>query len=66
MKDQDVEIYLPKFKMTCGTIELKDILSDMGMKNAFISGLADFSGINGQKNLFISTKKVLKRQQLLR
>jgi serine protease inhibitor len=52
MKEDELEIYLPKFKMTCGTIELKNILIKMGMKDAF-SGAADFSGINGKKELFI-------------
>jgi serine protease inhibitor len=52
MKGQEVKVYLPKFKMTCGTIELKDVLMEMGMKEAFT--LADFSGVNEQKDLFIS------------
>jgi len=29
-------------------------LSDMGMKDAFSPGAADFSGINGEKDLYIS------------
>jgi len=53
MKEQKVEVYLPKFKFSCDTIDLKEILMQMGMKDAFTSN-ADFSGINGKKNLFIS------------
>jgi serpin B len=53
MKEQEVEVYLPKFKFSCDTIELKDILIEMGLKDAF-TGRADFSGINPQKELFIS------------
>ncbi len=55
IKQQEVKVYLPKFKMAGGTIELKRILSAMGMKDAFVSGAADFSGMNGKKDLFIYT-----------
>ncbi len=50
---QDVEVFLPKFKMTCGTIELREILKSMGMKDAF-SDKSDFSGMDGKKDLYIS------------
>ncbi|MBN1975410.1 MAG: serpin family protein [Sedimentisphaerales bacterium] len=50
---QGVEVFLPKFKMTCGTIALKEILIAMGMKDAF-SSIADFSGMTGKRDLFIS------------
>ena len=33
---------------------MSDTLADMGMPNAFISGMADFSGIDGTLNLYIS------------
>jgi serpin B len=55
IKQEEVVVYVPKFKMAGGTIELKKILSAMGMKEAFISGSADFSGMNGKKDLFIYT-----------
>jgi serpin B len=58
---QEIEVYLPKFKMTCGTLDLNKILFEMGMKDAFTETIADFSGMNGRKggigsrgNLFIS------------
>ena len=53
MRKREVDVYLPKFKITCGTLEMKGILSAMGMKDAF-SDAADFSGMNGKRNLFIS------------
>ncbi len=52
MRKTKVQLFLPKFKMT-SMIELSDILQKMGMKDAF--GLkADFSGMDGTKNLYIS------------
>ncbi len=53
LRKQEVPVYLPKFKMTFGPLELKDILKSMGMKDAF-SMAADFSGMDGTKMLFIS------------
>ncbi|MGD0784230.1 MAG: serpin family protein [Sedimentisphaerales bacterium] len=54
MRTTEIEIYLPKFKMTWGTFSLKKTLIDLGMSNAFKAGKADFSGINGRKNLWVS------------
>ncbi|MFA5794268.1 MAG: serpin family protein [Candidatus Brocadiia bacterium] len=48
-----VFVCLPKFKMT-STFALKDQLSAMGMSDAFEYGKADFSGMDGTKELFIS------------
>ncbi len=53
MRKREVDVYLPKFKMTCGTLDITKILSQMGMKDAF-SNAADFSGMSGRKDLFIS------------
>ena len=44
---------IPKFKLET-EYTLNDILSDMGMDDAFNSGVADFSGMDGTKYLFIS------------
>jgi serpin B len=52
-KKIEVEVFLPKFKITCGTLELKGILREMGMKDAF-SDAADFSGMTGKRDLYIS------------
>jgi serpin B len=54
MSRKEVDVYLPKFKATWGTFSLNKNLKTLGMTDAFISGTADFSSINGEKNLFIS------------
>ena len=48
---QEILVNLPKFKTT-SEFELSKILSDMGMPHAFVN--ADFSGMTGKKDLFIS------------
>ncbi|MFA4849846.1 MAG: serpin family protein [Methanoregula sp.] len=48
-----VKLYLPKFRMET-RYELPDTLSALGMPTAFTPGAADFSGMDGTKNLFIS------------
>jgi serpin B len=53
MRSPDVMVYLPKFKMTC-RFSLNDTLKAMGMSDAFDAGKADFSGMDGTRNLFIS------------
>ncbi len=53
MKPERVQVKLPKFKVTYGTVEVKPLRSDMGMSDAF--GLrADFSGMTVRKELYIS------------
>ncbi len=48
-------IYLPKFELKERyTDNLKGILIDLGMPSAFKPQAADFSGITGKKDLFIS------------
>jgi serpin B len=47
-----VEIALPRFKST-GSLQLGDVLSAMGMPLAFASGKADFSGMDGTRELFV-------------
>jgi serpin B len=54
LRKQKVVVYLPKFKMTTGPLELSGILKSMGMKGAFSLPPADFSGMTGRKDLFIS------------
>jgi len=53
LHDAELEVYLPKFKMEWGAGSLKDDLAAMGMAVAF-SGDADFSGMTGRRDLFIS------------
>ncbi|NLE38060.1 MAG: serpin family protein, partial [Pirellulaceae bacterium] len=52
LRRRNVEVYLPKFTMT-SSFRLDRVLSAMGMPLAF-SGEADFSGMNGRHDLFIS------------
>ena len=54
LRKQEVKVYLPKFKITWGVFKLNDILKAMGMKDAFSLPPADFSGMTGRKDLFIS------------
>jgi len=50
---REVRVYMPKFKMT-SQFGLNRVLTAMGMSDAFTPGKADFSGMNGRKDLFIS------------
>jgi len=52
MKEQAVEIFLPKFKLESG-FHLENTLTKIGMSDAF-GGRADFSGLNGARDLCIS------------
>ena len=47
----EILVSLPKFKTTC-EFELADVLIEMGMPHAFTG--ADFSGMTGKRDLFIS------------
>lgn len=49
---RQVTVFFPKFTMTC-EFQLRSALADMGMPIAF-TGEADFSGMTGEKDLFIS------------
>jgi serpin B len=46
-----IRVYLPKFKMTV-SFSLAPVLREMGMVDAF-TGKADFSGMDGSRELFI-------------
>lgn len=50
--ENEVKVYLPKFKTT-SQFEMSRTLKAMGMKSAF-TGAADFSGMTGDRDLFIS------------
>jgi serpin B len=52
LRQEKVEVYLPRFQMTV-RFELSRTLAEMGMPLAFSRG-ADFSGMDGTKDLFIS------------
>ena len=53
MKKQEVEIFLPRFKLESG-FTLNNTLAKMGMPDAFIWPKADFSGLNGNRILCVS------------
>ena len=53
MHQQKVVVSVPKFTLT-QEFSLADTLKSMGMQDAFIPGKADFSGITGNRELFIS------------
>ncbi len=54
LRSRKVNVFLPKFKLTWGAYDLTRLLGRMGMKDAFSLPPADFSGITGKKDLFIS------------
>ena len=52
---QKVNVMLPKFKVTWGTVDLKSSLNALGIKDAFDANSADFSGMtNDPQGLYIS------------
>jgi serpin B len=50
----EASVLFPKFKIVWGTFALNNILNVLGMCDAFEPLKADFSGINGKRNLWIS------------
>jgi len=54
MSEREVNIYLPKFKVETDNYILNNYLINLGMPSAFNPDEADFSGITGLKELFIS------------
>ena len=53
MRMQQVEVYLPRFTLE-STFKLTDTLAAMGMPDAFTPGVADLSGIDGMRDLFVA------------
>ncbi|XP_075388982.1 plasminogen activator inhibitor 2 isoform X2 [Tenrec ecaudatus] len=53
MGEDDVEVYMPKFKLE-ERYKLKSILKSMGMRDAFSKGQANFLGMTEGKDLFLS------------
>jgi serpin B len=49
----NVHIFLPKFKMNC-QFRLDETLESMGMVDAFIPLKANFAGMTGNRDLFIT------------
>ncbi|KAI1287876.1 Serpin B9 [Halotydeus destructor] len=48
-----VTLFLPKFKLE-SEFDLKPVLSSLGAGDVFAPGVADLSGINGQRDLYVS------------
>ncbi|XP_042536251.1 serpin B6 isoform X2 [Dipodomys spectabilis] len=53
MDEEEVEVSLPRFKLE-ENYDMKDVLSSMGMADAFEEGKADFSGISSKRDLYLS------------
>lgn len=53
MEPQQVDLTLPRFRYEF-SVGLAGILAEMGMSDAVDPGRADFSGIDGSRNLYIS------------
>ncbi|XP_032458998.1 uncharacterized protein LOC116739053 [Phocoena sinus] len=53
MAEDDVEVYVPRFKLE-EHYELKSILMSMGMDDAFSQGQANFLGMSEKNDLFLS------------
>ncbi len=54
LSKQEVLVWLPKFKVTWGVFSLKEPLQYLGMRKAFDPLGADFSGMDGTRELFIT------------
>ncbi len=53
-KSEKLVVTMPRFKFSW-ELALKDILTQMGMKQAFGSGIANFGGISNDMDLYISS-----------
>ncbi len=53
LQNTEVDLSMPKFTVE-SSFGLKDTLSEMGMPDAFEPGIADLSGMDGTKDLYIS------------
>lgn len=53
LKTQRVDTYIPKFKLET-EYGMVPVLKSMGVKAAFTPGTADFSGMDGTRNLYVS------------
>jgi len=53
LKETQVKVYLPRFTLNWGTTELNNALVSLGIRDAF-TAKADFSGMDGTRELYIS------------
>jgi serpin B len=54
LRETEIDVHMPKFKLETKYI-LSDTLKEMGMPIAFSETEADFSGMNGKEDLFITS-----------
>ena len=54
MYETELDIYFPRFKIETDNYILNDYLKSLGMEKSFVADEADFSGMTGLKELFIS------------
>lgn len=54
MRRKKVNVYVPRFRLS-EKLELKSALSALGMPSAFDERRADFSAMNGNRDLFVSS-----------
>lgn len=54
MSEKEVEVFLPKFRITWGSFSLVEALKSLGMVDAFSDTKADLSGMNGRPDLYIT------------
>ncbi len=53
LNEIEININIPRFKFEA-EYTLNDVLDEMGMKDAFVPDIADFSGMDGTTDLYIS------------
>jgi len=53
MASREVEVWLPKFRLD-EKLSLVEALAGMGMKDLFMAGVADLSGVDGTHELYVS------------
>ncbi len=51
----DVALQLPVFSIEGEIIPLKVVLSNLGLGSIFIDGIADLSGMNGERGLYVES-----------
>ena len=53
LRAKEHHVAIPKFKLEAN-VQLKDLLIEMGLPDLFDENVADFSGISGKKDLYVS------------
>ena len=53
MMYQDVIVTFPKFKVEYGAVSFKEILKELGIKTAFLEGVANFTPMFGENVAYI-------------